>query len=539
MLKLLRVSSIVVLAFFALLVSLPLFIHADDFRPVIEGRLSAATGRAVHLGKLRLALFSGGIEADDLSIADDPAFGSTPFIRAKALRVGVALGALIFSRRVEVTALRINRPDVVLLRNRNGKWNFSSLGSKASKATGPAATGPAVQQTPGYALSARLLEIEDGHVSLKGIAANAKPRALDRVNAEIRNFSPGSEFPFALTATVVGGGVLHLTGKAGPIDSSDMAKTPGECKLTLKNLDLVGSQTVEASSGIGGFVSVDGDAKSNGHVVTVEGKLVAEQLRLAHGAKPAQRPVEVEYRVEHAAEKMSGRIERGDVHIGKAALKILGTYDIASPEPVIHLRVTGPSMPLPELVAMLPALDIALPSGSSIEGGNAHANVNTDGPLNGLVTAGTVGADNFRLNGFNLGSRLSVVERLAGIKGGSNTDIKTLRANFRNAGEVTSISGIDVVAGNIGDVTGEGTVSSGHVLNFQMHADIQTSGALMAALGQRNGTAVPFTIEGTAENPVFKPDLKSLAAGKLKALTRADEVKKVGNALKGLLGGRK
>ena len=51
-----------------------LFVDADQFRPKLEVMMSEALGRRVTIGRLRIALFSGGVAAEDLMIADDPAF---------------------------------------------------------------------------------------------------------------------------------------------------------------------------------------------------------------------------------------------------------------------------------------------------------------------------------------------------------------------------------------------------------------------------------------------------------------------------------
>ena len=73
---------------------------------------------------------SGSVSAEDLSIADDPAFSKDPFIRAKSLKVGVEVMPLIFSKTLHVTDITLDKPEIALLRDASGKWNFSSLGSK-------------------------------------------------------------------------------------------------------------------------------------------------------------------------------------------------------------------------------------------------------------------------------------------------------------------------------------------------------------------------------------------------------------------------
>src|SRR5580704_13848535 len=103
-------------------IALPFLIDANRFRPELESRLTQALGHGVKVGNLKLSLFSGGVTADDLSIADDPAFSPAPFVQAKSLHVGVDLAALIFSRELAVTGLTIDQPRISLLQAPSGDW---------------------------------------------------------------------------------------------------------------------------------------------------------------------------------------------------------------------------------------------------------------------------------------------------------------------------------------------------------------------------------------------------------------------------------
>ena len=87
------------------------------------------------MGNLSLSLFTGSVAADDISIADDPAFSKSPFVQAKSLKVGVEMIPLIFSKTLNVTELTLNQPEISLVKSENGeKWNFSSLGGNNTSA---------------------------------------------------------------------------------------------------------------------------------------------------------------------------------------------------------------------------------------------------------------------------------------------------------------------------------------------------------------------------------------------------------------------
>src|SRR5438034_333204 len=123
------------------LIAIPFFVNANAFRPAIEEKLSAVLDRQVHVGNLDFSLLSGSLSADDLSIADDPAFGKSPFLMAKSVKIGIEVLTLVFSRAVRITGLTIEKPEVILLRDAAGRWNLSSLAGDSTGSSNGGSTG--------------------------------------------------------------------------------------------------------------------------------------------------------------------------------------------------------------------------------------------------------------------------------------------------------------------------------------------------------------------------------------------------------------
>src|SRR5215467_16136389 len=159
----LRIALIVVGVLIVLLLVVPFLIPVNQFRPTIEEKASAALGRKVQLGDLSLSLISGSLSAENLSIGDDPKFSSSPFLTAKSLHVGVEILPLILSQRLNITGVTIDTPQVTLLHNPAGVWNFSSLGGSAAKAE--AKTAPATK-TAAPELSIAKLELKNGKITV-------------------------------------------------------------------------------------------------------------------------------------------------------------------------------------------------------------------------------------------------------------------------------------------------------------------------------------------------------------------------------------
>src|SRR5579871_176935 len=501
------VVLIVIAVLVLIVIAIPFFISANDFRPTLESKLSQAAGRQVKVGNLSLSIFSGGISADDLSVADDPAFSSSPFLRAKSLKIGVRLMPLIFSHQLNITDLTSDQPPAALIENPSGRWNISSLGSTAKDAApSPSARKPASKQpTPAepqstgsaepLTLSAQLVKVADGRFSIGSTNAKTKPEVFEHVNLELRDVAVDRAFPFSLSAQVVGGGDIHVQGNAGPLNTSDLVMTPVTSSFNVNHLDLDASGFVQPSTGIAGIVSVNGTTSSNGQEVQAKAHLTADRWKLAVGGTPVNKPLTVDASTNYDLARRTGTITSGDVRVGNDTVKLGGTYNLAGDVPSVNMNASGTNLPLTDLATALSALDIVLPAGSSIQGGTLTAHFQMQGPADRLITTGPVRIDNARLAGFSLLSKISDVARLGGAQTstGQNTEIQTASTNVRSAPDGTALSDIKIVAPSIADLSGSGTISPQHVLNFQMTVTLAGgSGSLLAAVGRQSNLKIPF-----------------------------------------------
>jgi AsmA protein len=536
--RVLRVLGILIALLVAAAVSLPFLINANQFKPKLEAALSDALGRRVTIGDLKTSILSGGVTANGLAIAEDPAFGSAPFLEAKSLDVGVELWPLITARKLNVTRLTIEQPGVRLLQAPSGRWNYSSLGGKPAQEPAPAA---APEGGKGMDISAKLVRLVDGRFSMGTTGGRQKPLALERVNLEVRDFSPSSSFPFTFTAKVAGGGNIKLEGNAGPFDAADAELTPFSATMDIAQLNLAAVLAGTAPD-VAGIASLRGKAQSAGGRLSLSGKLSADGLKLVKNGSAVRKPVELNFALVEDLRQHAGVIERGDVRVGAAAASLTGTIVQSGGTTNLDMKFAGRNMPVPELAALLPALGIALPAGSKLEGGVATALFTLKGPADRAVANGTVALNDTRLANFDLGTKMALVQQLAGIQSIRDTDIQTLSANLQMSPAGIEVRDLRLVAPAIAQLSGNGTVSPTNALDFKMSAIIQTA---RSALLSR--TAVPFFIQGTAENPVFRPDVQGLAKTEARGLVQSEVQKQlpgstgkaISNALDKLLGGKK
>jgi AsmA protein len=517
----LRWIAILVALLVLIALALPFLIDANQFRPRIEAALTQALAREVKLGDLKLSIFSGGVAAADLSIADDPAFSKNPFIQAKSLKVGVELQSLIFSKKINVTGVEIEAPQIDLIQSDTGTWNFASLGAKSSA---PAPAASAAPDSSVQDLTVKLVKITNGTLSIK-MAGEAQPKVLDKLEIEVKDFAPDVSFPASLSADIHGGGDVKLDGKAGPINTTDTSETPFDVTLKLNKLDIAKAGFVRPSTGFGGLLSIDGNAASNGPELLLKGAIQVTQLKLAKNGKPATETVGLDFAVKHNLRQRTGALTHGELQIGKAKAELAGTYSEANNATVLHVKLAAPAMPVQALAAMLPALDVVLPQGSSLQGGTASANVTVDGPSDKLVADGTLALQKTRLAGFDLGSNMKTVAKLTGIKISPDTDFDNIGASVHSDAGGVKVQNISIVAPVIGELTGAGTVSPANALDFKMRAKLHT-GALLDIVNPSGNTSIPFSIQGTSSQPKFVPDVKGLVGGiaeqKLAPLTKTD-----------------
>ena len=528
--KALKIVLIVVGVLIVLVLVVPFLIPVNQFRPTIEEKASVALGRKVELGNLSLSLISGSLSADNISIGDDPKFSSSPFLTAKSLNVGVEILPLILSKTLNVTGVTIDTPQVTLIHNAAGLWNYSSLGgaakSKAAKSSDSSSSAAD--------LTIKKLDLKNGSIII-GAVNSQKRSTYDHVDVTASNVAITSQFPVAVTADLPSGGKFKLDGVVGPIDEADTALTPLTAKLNVSSLNLASTGFLDPSMGLGGIVDLDGTLESKGGEAETKGNVKFSKALLIAGGAPASVPVVVDFNTKYNLRKNVGVLNPSTLKIGSAAARLNGTYESAGEATVVNIKLEGRDMPAKDLEAFLPALGIHLPKGASLAAGTLNTDLNITGPTNRLVTNGTVGLFHARIANFDLGSKMSTISMLTGLKTGQDLDIERLTTNLRMAPNGLQAENFLAVVPALGNLIGAGTVDSKNDLDFKMAATLANTatffssggapvsgiggvlGAIGGGKGNCKGATIPFLIHGTTADPKFVPDVGGIAASLVKS----------------------
>lgn len=233
-----------VLSILLILIFLPSLISLERYRGAVAERVGRALGRKVSVGAIRLALLTGlGVEMGDVRIAEDPRFGDGPFVTANTLKVRVKLLPL-FQGRVEISQVLLEEPEVVLIRDRQGRWNYHGIFERrqppapVERASPPQEAREEAQVPP---LPLTNLRVEAGEIvvldrrSLKG-----KPLKLGGVHltASQRDIAAPVTFLLEGTVAVSPPARLRVSGQAGPLPSEGLHRLPLQGRLALQGLDL-------------------------------------------------------------------------------------------------------------------------------------------------------------------------------------------------------------------------------------------------------------------------------------------------------------
>jgi AsmA protein len=544
--------GIAILVVILILFVLPFLIPVNKFRPTIEQKASEALGRKVTVGNLSLSILGGSLGMDDLAISDDPKFNSGPFLTAKKLKVGVELMPLIFSQQLNVTEISIVNPQVMMLKDPKGNWNFSSLGQSSTPAEKKPDTGGS---NAAQSVSIQKLSLEDGQITL-GNTNSQKRSIYTKVNLTASDVSVSNNFPVLFSMELPGGGEMKVDGKVGPVDQKDAAFTPQNVKLTVSNLNLAKTGFLDPNLGLAGMVDVDANLVSQGGHMTSKGELKLSKAVLVAGGSPSGVPAVIGFDTNYDMAAGSGVLNPSTLKIGNAKTDLSGTYKSEGDEFAVDMKVAGQGLPATDLETFLPALAINLPSGSKLTAGTLSTNLHLTGPTDKLVTDGTIGLYNGKLSGFDLGQKMSGVASLAGLKTGKDLDIEKFTSNVHMAPTGLRADNLDLVVPALGTVVGGGTLDAKNNMDFKLVATVNASvvsaaagsaagsvgGIAGKALGggtscKDGGIKVPLQVHGTTSNPQFVPDVGGAAASMLKSeLGCAGGLGNVGGMTKGLTG---
>ncbi|QQS48770.1 MAG: AsmA family protein [Acidobacteriota bacterium] len=360
-------SGIIGLILIALLL-IPYLVDINTYRGQIVAQLEDRLGRKVSLGNLSLRIFpSIRVGVEQAAIGENPEYAKGDFIKAKSIRLQMGLMSLL-GGNPQVGGIELVEPEVVLIRDQAGNWNWATL-------------KPLTEPADGKEMAPFDLHVENGRFTM--IDRTVTPQtesSYTGVNVSLDDFSSKSAFDFSVGITMPGreAGQLKMAGTAGPIDAANAANTPVDARISMDQVEI---SSLEKLAGLksprSGRLTTDIRVKGRmTGTLSAEGDILAENLRLVEGVDPSKDPIEANLKLDLKTIRPQGakeddyslKLDRGDISIGKTKAGLTGTIDRLLADPLLNLKIKADRAALDSLLESAYAFGFGPPKGTSASG---------------------------------------------------------------------------------------------------------------------------------------------------------------------------
>ena len=445
--RLITVALILVVALVILLVLGASLFNVNRFRPRIQTELQNKLGRPVTLGELHLHLIPFSIKVDGVTIGEAASFNSShPFATAKDVSASASLMSLI-KGEPQINNLTLNQPQIELIKNASGAWNFSTLGNNSAGNVPAAAPGNAPPKaapstppapTAQKGLTLNELKINDGQVAVTDQRAKSPRSVYNHVDLKLTDFAPNTPLHFDAGVHVPGSGkgLVSFVGQAGPLPSGNSQILPITGHLSLDDVSLAGINNVAPGTippNTDASASGAADVASSNGTIAVKGNLNLNNP-LVKGAK-VNYPIQTQYAVGVNQQNNQINISSASVKIGPTAVALSGTVDSGVTPSNLNLRLGTNNASITELARLASLFGVGADAGDQIKG-SLTADLQIAGPSNnpqiqGNISAPTLQAQDIALTNVKATAKMNngvvtLAPLTAGIFGGQESGTITL-----------------------------------------------------------------------------------------------------------------
>jgi len=218
--------------------ALPYLLDTPAIQAYVSQAAAHALSRPVRFTSLSIsALPLPTVRLRGLQIAEDPAFGTAPFLTVAEGQIGIRLWPL-FSGRVEMANLTLEEPHVSLVEDAAGRWNLATLGGAGTPAGAPKA---GAGRSGGASASGVLLasvSIKDGTVDYRKQGVKSSDFRLEKINMTVSQTGLGETLRLNGTALGQPGGVR--------LKISNATLTPGGARGAFAEMPLKATVEIQA-----------------------------------------------------------------------------------------------------------------------------------------------------------------------------------------------------------------------------------------------------------------------------------------------------
>lgn len=239
---LVRAAGVLLVLVAGALIAVPFLVDTPRIQAYVAATATQALGRQVKFSGLSVRVLPlPAVELRDLEVAEDPKFGTTPFVRLERGRIRLRLWPLL-TGRVELGDILLRKPTVTIVQGADGRLNIASLGSGSSepRTAGRSSRGGGGGSGAGGAAVATRVVIDDGQVIYAVRGPGERPAQYRLEGLDLTITSGGSQIAFkgdarlqpGAVAVKVSDGLVSL----GP--SRSLTDAPVRAKVALDGKDI-------------------------------------------------------------------------------------------------------------------------------------------------------------------------------------------------------------------------------------------------------------------------------------------------------------
>ena len=174
----------------ALQVAVSFLARTHRVHSYLVAHLERAFGRQVEVASFDARILpSPQLDANGVTVGEDPSFGHEYFLRAERLSAGLRWTGLVRGH-FEFGTIALNKPSLILVRNSEGRWNLERWlpPAKADALRSPRSYGPPSPIAPVNRL--QKIDFDEGRINFK-TGDDKLPFAFIGVSGSVEQISPG------------------------------------------------------------------------------------------------------------------------------------------------------------------------------------------------------------------------------------------------------------------------------------------------------------------------------------------------------------
>ncbi len=180
----------IVVLVIALQSGVSLLVRTHRVHAYLVARLERAFGRPVEAVSFDARILpSPQLDANGVTVGEDPSFGNEYFLRAERLSAGLRWTGLL-KGHFEFGTMSLYKPSLILVRNMQGRWNLEGWlpSAKPEAQQSPRSYGPPLPVAPVNRL--QKIDFDEGRINLKA-GDDKLPLAFTSVSGSVEQISPG------------------------------------------------------------------------------------------------------------------------------------------------------------------------------------------------------------------------------------------------------------------------------------------------------------------------------------------------------------